>query len=58
MSPTGAEQAILDLPAVVRDAARALVATGRIEVIQRGELVDLDEARGPIRLRATTPRRP
>jgi hypothetical protein len=35
----------------VRDAARELVAEGEIEVTQRGEVVDLDAARGPIRLR-------
>jgi len=38
------------MPAV-RDAARDLVAEGVIEVTQRGEVVDLDGARGPIRLR-------
>ncbi|HEX5781275.1 MAG TPA: DUF3253 domain-containing protein [Solirubrobacteraceae bacterium] len=37
---------------VVRDAARALVAEGRIEVTQKGEPVDLDSARGAIRLRS------
>ncbi|HEX8105336.1 MAG TPA: DUF3253 domain-containing protein [Solirubrobacteraceae bacterium] len=35
----------------VRDAARDLVARGEVEVTQRGEVVDLDSARGPIRLR-------
>ena len=35
----------------VRDAARDLVARGELEVTQRGEVVDLDGARGPIRLR-------
>ena len=35
----------------VRDAARELVARGELEVTQRGEVVDLDRARGPIRLR-------
>ena len=35
----------------VRAAARDLVAEGRIEVTQRGEVVDLAAARGPIRLR-------
>jgi Protein of unknown function (DUF3253) len=35
----------------VRDAARKLVAEGRIEVTQGGEPVDLDAARGPVRLR-------
>ena len=35
----------------VRDAAREMVARGELEVTQRGEVVDLDTARGPIRLR-------
>ena len=35
---------------LVRDAARALVAARRIEVTQSGRVVDLDRARGPIRL--------
>jgi hypothetical protein len=34
-----------------RDAARRLVEQGRIDVTQRGEVVDLDQARGPVRLR-------
>jgi hypothetical protein len=38
------------MPAV-RDAARELVAEGEIEVTQRGAVIDLDGARGPIRLR-------
>jgi hypothetical protein len=37
---------------LVRDAARDLVAAGRIEVTQSGQPVDLDTARGAIRLRA------
>lgn len=37
---------------LVRDAAREMVADGEVDVTQRGEVVDLDEARGPIRLRA------
>jgi hypothetical protein len=36
---------------VVRDAARALVERGEIEVLQRGRAVDLEAARGPLRLR-------
>jgi hypothetical protein len=40
---------------IVRDAARALVAEQRIEVTQSGEVVDLDSARGAIRLRAVRP---
>jgi hypothetical protein len=35
----------------VRDAARGLVARGELEVTQRGEVVELDRARGPVRLR-------
>ena len=34
-----------------RGAAAELVATGDIEVTQRGEVVDIAQARGPIRLR-------
>jgi len=34
-----------------RDAARRLVAKGAVEVTQRGSVVDLDSARGPIRIR-------
>ncbi len=41
-----------ELMPLVRDAARGLVADGRIEVTQKGEPVDIDAARGPIRLRA------
>ena len=40
-----------DLMQLVRDAARRLAADGKIEVTQGGEPVDLDAARGPIRLR-------
>ncbi|MEV7396677.1 DUF3253 domain-containing protein [Aeromicrobium sp. NPDC092404] len=35
----------------VRDAARRLVAAGRVEITQHGEVVDLDQAKGPIRIR-------
>jgi len=34
----------------VRDAARGMVARGELEVTQGGEVVDIDRARGPIRL--------
>lgn len=34
-----------------RDAVRRLVARGDVEVTQRGRVVDLDSARGPIRVR-------
>ncbi len=36
---------------LIRDAARELVAAERIVVTQGGEPVDLDAAKGPIRLR-------
>jgi hypothetical protein len=35
----------------VRGVARDLVARGALEVTQKGRVVDLDAARGPIRLR-------
>ncbi|MEU6062218.1 DUF3253 domain-containing protein [Streptomyces sp. NPDC047097] len=35
----------------VREAVRRLVAAGRVEVVQHGEVVDMDTARGPIRVR-------
>jgi hypothetical protein len=35
----------------VRERAAAMAAGGRLEVTQQGEVVDLDSARGPIRLR-------
>jgi hypothetical protein len=41
-----------------RDAARRLVAEGAVEVTQRGEVVDLDSARGPIRIRLVQPSEP
>jgi hypothetical protein len=37
-----------------RAAAADLVADGKIEVTQRGEVVDIARARGPIRLRRRT----
>jgi hypothetical protein len=42
-----------ELMPLVRDAARQLVAEGKIEVTQSGKRVDLDKARGAIRLRLT-----
>ena len=39
----------------VRDAARGLVARGELEVTQRGVVVDVDDVRGPIRLRLVRP---
>jgi len=35
-----------------RQAARRLVAAGEVELTQRGQVVDPDRARGPIRIRA------
>ncbi len=39
-----------------RDAARRLVEAGEVVITQRGEVVDLDTARGPIRIRRRTGR--
>ena len=36
---------------LVRSAAQVMVERGELEVTQKGEVVDLDSARGPIRLR-------
>ena len=36
-----------------RDAARRLVDAGEVVITQKGEVVDLDTARGPIRIRRT-----
>lgn len=36
---------------LVRDAAGDLVETGRIEVTQRGRVIELERAKGPVRLR-------
>jgi hypothetical protein len=47
----GGDDGFRPLMGLVRDAARDLVADGAIEVTQRGTPVDLDAARGPIRLR-------
>jgi hypothetical protein len=48
----GGDDGFRALMGLVRDAARELVEAGRIEVTQHGERVDLDRAKGPIRLRA------
>ncbi|MFR9804599.1 DUF3253 domain-containing protein [Pseudonocardia sp. RS010] len=45
-----AERAILDLLA-----ARRLVAAGEVEITRRGEVVDPDTARGPVRIRGVGP---
>jgi hypothetical protein len=49
----GGDDGFRPLMDTVRDAARDLVAAGRIEVTQKGERVDLDTVRGPVRLAAT-----
>lgn len=36
---------------LVREAARAMVDRGELEVTQGGEVVDLDHSKGPVRLR-------
>lgn len=45
------EHSFRRLMPIVRSAANILVNEGAIEVTQRGEVVDLDEAKGPVRLR-------
>ncbi|MBN9211060.1 MAG: S-adenosylmethionine tRNA ribosyltransferase [Microbacterium sp. 71-36] len=40
-----------DLMQPARDAARHLVDAGEVEVTQRGEVVDVTTARGPVRIR-------
>ncbi len=40
-----------DLMQPARDAARQLVDAGEVEVTQRGEVVDVTTARGPVRIR-------
>jgi len=47
----GGDEGFRSLMPLVRDAARALVTAGRVEVTQSGRPVDLDAARGAIRLR-------
>ena len=47
----GGDAGFRPLMPLVRDAARALVTAGRVEVTQSGQPVDLDTARGPIRFR-------
>lgn len=47
----GGDDGFRELMPVVRSAARGLVAAGRIDVTQGGNVVDIDGARGAIRLR-------
>jgi hypothetical protein len=51
----GGDEGFRPLMPLVRDAARVLVEQRRIEVTQSGRPVDLDTARGAIRLRALPP---
>jgi hypothetical protein len=51
----GGDEGFRPLMPRVRDAARTLVATRRVEVTQSGQPLDLDTARGAIRLRALGP---
>ena len=43
-----------DLMEPARQAAQRLVESGEVEITQHGEVVDLDSARGPIRIRRRT----
>ena len=47
----GGDEGFRELMPLVRDAAQRMVSRGEIEVTQGGEVVDPDEAKGPIRLR-------
>ena len=47
----GGDDGFRPLMDLVRDAARAMVARGELEVTQGGEVIDLNESKGPIRLR-------
>lgn len=56
----GGDDAFRPLMPLVRSAARTMVARGELEVTQSGQVVDMDLARGAIRLRvpeAGDPRR-
>jgi hypothetical protein len=48
----GGDDGFRPLMDTVRDAARDLVAEGRIVVTQKGEGVDLDTVKGPVRFSA------
>jgi hypothetical protein len=52
----GGDDGFRPLMDLVRAAAGELAEEGRIEVTQGGEPVELDRAKGPIRLRAIPPR--
>jgi hypothetical protein len=50
----GGDDGFRPLMPLVREAAAELVRRGELEVTQRGDVVDLAAARGPIRLRRPT----
>ncbi len=47
----GGDDGFREMMPVVREAAGEMAARGELEVTQKGEVVKLDEAKGPIRLR-------
>jgi hypothetical protein len=49
----GGDEGFRELMPAVRQAARAMADRGELEVTQRGRVVDLERARGAIRLRLT-----
>ena len=49
----GGDDGYRELMPTVREAARAMVERGELQVTQKGRVVDLDSARGAIRLRLT-----
>ena len=51
----GGDDGFRPLMPLVRDVAREMAARGELEVTQGGEVVDLGDARGPIRLRRPQP---
>lgn len=53
----GTEHGWRDLMEPARQAAQRLVEAGEVEVTQRGEVVDLPTARGPVRIRKRPPQR-
>ncbi len=52
-SDADTDEAWRDLMEPVREAARRLVATGEVQILQKGAVVDPSTAKGPIRIRRT-----
>jgi len=48
----GGDDGFRELMPIVRGAAKEMAARGELEVTQKGRVVDIDSARGPIRLRS------